>query len=1445
VTIFIERLQATVGADISDAVRKLAQVSEAAKKAKREMSGTATLELRVKQENIKAARAELEAAIKSGDIEAIARAKADLDSAIKAHEELRRVAGEDIHVDVKARADTGSMSHVKTLLGGLAGITGLSLDAKMSPNITMMASQMSAIASIASAATAGVAGLGGALLAAVPSTLAMGGAMAALVPAVGAGLLAFHGIGDAMGTYNKQLAQGATPAAAFAKATKGMDAEQKNFLKTLISLEQPLKKMQEGIQKIVLPAATQFLNQMGKVGLPLVNEGLTGAAQGLAQFIRELGNMLSRKDTLAMFHSLNQANTEMIKNWGGAGVNVIHTFITGLYGVRGTAMDVTKSILDSTGQFDKWVTSITKSGQLAQVVAQSYSIFKNILDGLGDGIAAIAGAIRIGLPGLQAFSEAFRGLFEHIRNSVKPGADAIKGFFGDVGRFGGQLSQAIQSLGPGLAKLVEALGKLASTAVGPALMTIAPALSAVAQAIGGMLPAFQAFIKPLGDSIAMLGYGLANALKTVTPMLTNVAGQIGQNLFSAVSTVAPMLGMVAGAFVNILNTLSPVIPLIGQLAKDLLPAFNSILNGLNGSINNVMPSISSIVDLIGKALAQALDTVAPLLPDLGDALNNVLQALQPLIPLMGQLLASFGTALITGVTNLLNALTPLLHVLVPVATAIGDVANAILKIPGLGGIIASFTLLTGVIGKGFVGSLITASRTVGGLAGALKGGAGITQAIGAVGGFTSALSGIGIVAATALPAVIMGVTGVIHWLNRAEDAAKKAGKAMADDFIKQLQTMTKPGDFSGQEAALKHEVDYYHQQNIQMVQDAQRSGKLMGVPADALNEALHGNMAQLKSYYQQWVAATSQAAAKAGTANVQLMEHGKVFNDMLKGHWDAVAADIDKAGTKNNAAMKELQKQIKQTMQDEAANKLATEAMYNAMGVAAGYTGNTATKFGELSTKLSDAKQKLSDINQKIDDYLGKALGMAQSTDSVYQNINSFTDGLKDNGAAMVGNTKNALANREGLNNIAQSIIGVISNLKNQGATSDTIKQKVADFTNSLYAQAGTINKNLVPQIEDYLKKLGLTPDQVATTLKVLNYTPTVNQIGGIQSQLNNLAKSYTVSIDINGHVQNFAQVVATQGYSAAAGQLQTAAKAAQMSRGAQGLVTGGFKTTNPALVGEDKSGYPEYVIPTNPSYRKNALKLLNQLVAAIGMAQGGVVSGSTNINLLANAGGAGHSSALLAEQTMNGLAAVYGAAVEKAHQALLAQVAASGGSGGGSGQWAGVAAQVAAMLGQAGSVGAILRRIQMESGGNPTAVNLWDSNAAAGHPSVGLAQVIAGTFQAYAGPFAGTGPFMYGVSVDPLANVFAGMNYATHAYGSIAAVDPLVRSSGYDQGGMLLPGVTVAVNNTGKPEYVSKTPPININVDARGSTNPAAPRQEVVNGIQQMLPVLTQHLNR
>ncbi|MBO3797238.1 transglycosylase SLT domain-containing protein, partial [Bacillus subtilis] len=67
----------------------------------------------------------------------------------------------------------------------------------------------------------------------------------------------------------------------------------------------------------------------------------------------------------------------------------------------------------------------------------------------------------------------------------------------------------------------------------------------------------------------------------------------------------------------------------------------------------------------------------------------------------------------------------------------------------------------------------------------------------------------------------------------------------------------------------------------------------------------------------------------------------------------------------------------------------------------------------------------------------------------------------------------------------------------------------------------------------------------------------------------------------------------------------------------------------------------------------------------------------------------------------------------------------------------------------------------KFESGGNPNAINLWDSNAKAGNPSQGLMQTVPTTFNAHKAP--GMGNIR-----NPIHNAAAAIGYIKSRYGSI-----------------------------------------------------------------------------
>lgn len=110
--------------------------------------------------------------------------------------------------------------------------------------------------------------------------------------------------------------------------------------------------------------------------------------------------------------------------------------------------------------------------------------------------------------------------------------------------------------------------------------------------------------------------------------------------------------------------------------------------------------------------------------------------------------------------------------------------------------------------------------------------------------------------------------------------------------------------------------------------------------------------------------------------------------------------------------------------------------------------------------------------------------------------------------------------------------------------------------------------------------------------------------------------------------------------------------------------------------------------------------------------------------------------------------------------------------------------------------VAKILATIRRESNGDPTVQNNWDSNALAGHPSIGLMQTIQPTFDAYA--FAGHRNIRNGYD-----NLLAAINYIKHRYGTSDAAFNRVASYGYANGGLVSKHGLYEIAEGNQPEYI------------------------------------------
>lgn len=272
-------------------------------------------------------------------------------------------------------------------------------------------------------------------------------------------------------------------------------------------------------------------------------------------------------------------------------------------------------------------------------------------------------------------------------------------------------------------------------------------------------------------------------------------------------------------------------------------------------------------------------------------------------------------------------------------------------------------------------------------------------------------------------------------------------------------------------------------------------------------------------------------------------------------------------------------------------------------------------------------------------------------------------------------------------------------------------------------------------------------------------------------------------------------------------------------------------------------NSHPEYVIPTDPRYRGRALAL-HQAAGARLMASGGVLGRlddflSGAAHGLSDATGKVWSGIKTAADITSHPEKAWGTVTAPVRKAILSLgttplarlveaiplkamdglketlLTAVGLGGGGrsfsaripTGQHRTVISQALAAAGvpppgtMAQWLAGMNTLITRESGWNPNAINNWDSNAKAGHPSQGLTQTIPGTWAHYVPKALRSKGIL-----DPVGNVAASIRYIVSRYGSITRVQQANASlppKGYDSGGWLQPGYTMTYNGTGKPEAV------------------------------------------
>ncbi|MFE1425739.1 peptidoglycan DD-metalloendopeptidase family protein [Streptomyces fungicidicus] len=908
---------------------------------------------------------------------------------------------------------------------------------------------------------------------------------------------------------------------------------------------------------------------------------------------------------------------------------------------------------------------------------------------------------------------------------------------------GGSLIQVLKTITEEISKItsspeVQAGLRALFSVMGDLAVTVAPLLGQALKVIGQI---FEKLGPPVSRIIEALGDALAPIIDALAPIVVELADVLGIVL----DALSPLFPVIADLIVMALKPLTPIIEVIGEVFQKIAPVVEILANVIGAALKPVLERLAGILielaPLLGEQLLEIIEMLLPILPDLVDVFIE----------------------LSMSVTEILDQLAPLLpQILLLAAAFIKDLLPAILPlIPPLTELVEKLiNLAQWVIEKIVIPVL--------------------ERFIGYVARMEEKLKPF-------IDAVKEIVEGTIHFFEHLYDVL--VGHSIIPDLIKKIRDWFDTG-----KRWIKKIWDAVWENTIGRVVSAAKtvgdkvSGFARGV-RDKFNDAKRWASEKWNNLWS-GVSGTVASMRKAVEGRV------KGFKDKVVGFFEDAVKGVKTAWNKLKDVAKAPVKFLIETVFNEGlrkvwnntAAKLPGIGKIDAMKLPKGWGAATGaivpTEILPGYTPGRDVHRFVSPTGGVIDLSGGEAIMRPEVTQVMGRSgVNALNAAARQGGVAGVqsllasglphraywgGGIWDDITNNPVTRGI-KKVAGKGADLLEKGA--DWARGGVADLAEkTLKTLLGVKSLTVDTKNQIWSKLVGNIP--VVLGDKIVDFIRgKETEFGGGGSWLKPVNAAYGTKFGVKGSMWSSGYHTGLD-FPAAVG---TAIKAV-----AAGTVSS---------IG--RSGpYGNHLTLDHGGGLTSLYAHMSEILA---QARQAVSAGS----LIGRVGATGNTTGphLHLEARVNGKSVDPMPYLTGGGSALNTP-------GSGVQRWAGVVRQALGLVGQPSSlVDTTLRRMNQESGGDPRAVNKWDSNWRAGHPSVGLMQVIGPTFRAYAGRFRNKGPFLYGTSIDPLANVYASMRYALGAYGSLSRA--YNRPGGYDSGGWLPPGITPVVNETGKPEAI------------------------------------------
>lgn len=463
-------------------------------------------------------------------------------------------------------------------------LTGGALSALVAPlagvGITL---GLAALGAQAAAAAAGVVQLAAALNQTSGAALVLPAALSTVVAVAGTLKVALDGVGDA---FSAALSGDAEE---FADALEELSPAAQSVAREFRALAPEIDDLKESVQDAFFGPLKGQLTEIGEALGGPISEGMQGVAQQAGQVAAGLGGIATEAASVQVIEQIFDTAASALDTMQPG----IEAVVRGFRDLIGAALPAVNGLSESLNgvleRFGEWMSQISESGQALEWIQTAFDTLRQFGALLGNIGGALGSVFKAAIEAGGDFLGTLVGLTERMRDFLASdeGQTALVAMFE-------RLSEVSSSLMP----VFEALGR--------ALVAIAPVAADIAVALG---PGLAAAVDMLGAAIAAAGPGLTT---------------IAQALSGGIEAAAPGVEKLAGAFGDVLDTVGPLVTLLG----DLVSAFGGVLAD---ALDMIMPALDAVVEALSTHLA-------PRLPDIADGFRRIFKAVQPLMEPLGQVL---------------------------------------------------------------------------------------------------------------------------------------------------------------------------------------------------------------------------------------------------------------------------------------------------------------------------------------------------------------------------------------------------------------------------------------------------------------------------------------------------------------------------------------------------------------------------------------------------------------------------------------------------------------------------------------------------------------------------------------------------------------------------------------------------------------------------------------